>query len=252
MAERLAEFDDTARALAQAFWPGPLSLVLPLREGHGLSSLVTAGLDTVAIRVPAHPLARTLLKAVGGPVAAPSANPSGGISPTTAAHVMDGLKGRIDAVLDGGACEVGLESTIVATAPARMLRPGGLPLEALEAALGSALAQDLNPDAVSAPGQMTSHYAPDANVVLNQTSGAHLLGFGEVSSAMNLSASGDLREAATNLFSMLREMDALAGPDGQISVAPIPMLGLGLAINDRLTRAAAPRAATGDAPDPSV
>lgn len=241
MAETLAVFDDDACALAQAFWPGPLSLVLPLRTGHGLSSLVTAGLQSVAIRVPAHPLAQALLTATGCPVAAPSANPSGQISPTLAAHVMDGLGGRIDAVLDGGACEVGLESTIVATAPPRLLRPGGLPVEALEAALGASLARDLNPDAPTAPGQLTSHYAPDAKVALNQTSGAHLLGFGTVQGEMNLSPSGDLREAAANLFAMLREMDKRAGPEGQICVAPIPQVGLGLAINDRLTRAAAPR-----------
>jgi len=241
MAEELAVFDEEARALAQAFWPGPLSLVLPLRPGHGLSSLVTAGLDTVAIRVPAHALAQEFLSAVGGPVAAPSANPSGAISPTTAQHVLDGLRGRIDAVLDGGACDVGLESTIVATSPARLLRPGGVPMEALEAALGAVVAQDLNPDVVAAPGQLTSHYAPDATVVLNQSSGRHLLGFGDVPGAMNLSPSGDLHEAAANLFAMLREMDALAGPEGQISVAPIPMEGLGVAINDRLTRAAAKR-----------
>lgn len=240
-AEKLAEFDETARALAQAFWPGPLSLVVPLKNGHGLSSLVTAGLETVAIRVPAHPLAQALLAAAGCPVAAPSANPSGQISPTTAAHVMDGLAGRIDAILDGGACNVGLESTIVATAPPRLLRPGGLPVEALEAALGMTLAHDLAPDTPSAPGQLTSHYAPDAQVVLNQTEGTLLLGFGPVEGTQTLSVTGDLHEAAANLFGMLRQMDHIAGKDGQIAIAPIPMTGLGLAINDRLTRAAAPR-----------
>lgn len=240
-AEKLAHFDDIARALAQAFWPGPLSLVLPLKPGHGLSSLVTAGLDTVAIRIPAHPLAHALLVAADCPVAAPSANPSGQISPTTAAHVLDGLAGRIDVILDGGACEVGLESTIMATAPPRLLRPGGLPLEALEAALGGPLAQDLSPDTPSAPGQLTSHYAPDAAVVLNQTDAPLLLGFGPVQGTRTLSSSGDLHEAAASLFAMLREMDSLAGPQGQFAVAPIPMTGLGRAINDRLTRAAAPR-----------
>ncbi|MEP3347430.1 MAG: L-threonylcarbamoyladenylate synthase [Litoreibacter sp.] len=246
-AEKLAVFDDDARALADAFWPGPLSLVLPLKDGHGLSSLVTAGLDTVAIRVPAQPLARELLAQAGCPVAAPSANPSGQISPTTAAHVTAGLSGRIDAVIDGGPCTVGVESTIVATNPVRLLRPGGLPVEALEAAVGHALDHDLNPSTPSAPGQLTSHYAPNAAVVLNQLKGALMLGFGSVDGQLNLSASADLREAAANLFAMLRQMDALAkGQDkgegeGQIHVAPIPMAGLGLAINDRLSRAAAPR-----------
>lgn len=240
-AEKLAVFDDTARALAQAFWPGPLSIVVPLRDGHGLASLVTAGLDTVAIRVPAQPLAHSLLVAVARPVAAPSANPSGEISPTTARHVLDGLRGRIDAVLDGEACEVGLESTIVSTAPLRLLRPGGLPAEALEAALGGHLQPHADPDAPNAPGQLVSHYAPQARVALNRTDGRFLLGFGKVEGQMNLSPSGDLHEAAANLFAMLREMDALAGATGTIAVAPIPTVGLGLAINDRLNRAAAPR-----------
>lgn len=240
-AEALAHFDHDARALAQAFWPGPLSLVLPLRDGHGLSSLVTAGLDTVAIRMPAQPLARDLLALADCPVAAPSANPSGQISPTTAAHVLAGLAGRIDAVLDDGPCDVGLESTIVATTPLRLLRPGGLPVEALEAALGHPLSQDLNPDMPSAPGQLTSHYAPNARVALNQTEGALMLGFGPVDGQLNLSPSGDLHEAAANLFAMLRQMDEMAAAGDTINVAPIPMTGLGLAINDRLTRAAAPR-----------
>ncbi|SFR37557.1 L-threonylcarbamoyladenylate synthase [Litoreibacter janthinus] len=240
-AETLAHFDDDARALAQAFWPGPLSLVLPLKDGHGLSSLVTAGLDTVAIRMPAQKLARDLLLAAGCPVAAPSANPSGQISPTKAAHVLSGLSGRIDAVLDDGPCEVGVESTIVATNPVRLLRPGGLPVEALEAAIGHPLPQDLNPDTPNAPGQLTSHYAPNARVALNQREGALMLGFGAIDGQLNLSQSGDLHEAAANLFAMLRQMDALADDGQTINVAPIPMTGLGLAINDRLTRAAAPR-----------
>ncbi|PTX54909.1 translation factor SUA5 [Litoreibacter ponti] len=238
-AEQLAIFDDTARALAQAFWPGPVSLVVPLKPDHGLSSLVTAGLDTVAIRVPAQPLAVALLRAVGRPVAAPSANPSGAISPTTAAHVLDGLGGRIDAVLDGGPCAVGLESTILRASPPALLRPGGLPLEAVEAALGTPLTHDTSPDTPSAPGQLSSHYAPDAMVLLNQSDGPLMVGFGKVSGTRNLSPSGDLREAAANLFAMLRELDAM--PGDVIHVAPIPMTGLGLAINDRLARAAAPR-----------
>ena len=240
-AEALAHFDYDARALAQAFWPGPLSLVLPLRDDHGLSSLVTAGLNTVAIRMPAQPLARDLLAMADCPVAAPSANPSGQISPTTAAHVLAGLTGRIDAVLDDGPCDVGVESTIVATSPLRLLRPGGLPVEALEAALGRPMEQDLNPDMPSAPGQLTSHYAPNARIALNQPKGALMLGFGQVDGQLNLSPSGDLHEAAANLFAMLRQMDDLAFGEDTINIAPIPMTGLGLAINDRLTRAAAPR-----------
>ncbi|TDT74074.1 translation factor SUA5 [Litoreibacter halocynthiae] len=240
-AEALAHFDHDARALAQAFWPGPLSLVLPLKDGHGLSSLVTAGLDTVAIRMPAQPLARDLLALADCPVAAPSANPSGQISPTTAAHVLAGLSGRIDAVLDDGPCDVGVESTIVATIPVRLLRPGGLPVEALNAALGSPIAEDTNPDTPSAPGQLVSHYAPNARVALNQTDGAFMLGFGAIDGQLNLSPSGDLHEAAANLFAMLRQMDGLASDTDTIHVAPIPTTGLGLAINDRLTRAAAPR-----------
>ncbi|SDX28441.1 L-threonylcarbamoyladenylate synthase [Litoreibacter albidus] len=240
-AQELADFDDDALALAQAFWPGPVSLVAPLKAGHGLSSLVTAGLDTVAIRVPEHALARDLLTLAGCPVAAPSANLSGQISPTTAAHVLSGLQGRIDGVVDDGPCAVGVESTIVATNPARLLRPGGLPVEALEAALGHPLGRDLTPDKPSAPGQLTSHYAPRAQMRLNQTDGALVLGFGPVDGALNLSRSGDLLEAAANLFSMMRQIDDMADGDTLISVAPIPMTGLGLAINDRLSRAAAPR-----------
>lgn len=240
-AQALAHFNDDALNLAQAFWPGPLSLVVPLKEGHGLSSLVTAGLDTVAIRVPAQALARALLEQADCPIAAPSANPSGQISPTTAAHVLAGLSGRIDAVLDGGPCQVGLESTIVGTTPLQLLRPGGLPREALEAAIGTSLADDLNPDKPSAPGQLTSHYAPNAAVLLNQTKGALMLGFGAVDGHLNLSRAGDLQEAAANLFAMLRQIDQRADGDTTICVAPIPMTGLGLAINDRLTRAAAPR-----------
>lgn len=247
-ARAYAVFDAQAEALAAAFWPGPLTLVLPLREGAGLSPLVTAGLDTVALRVPAHPLARDLLRAFGGPLAAPSANPSGRISPTRAAHVTDGLAGRIAAVLDGGACAVGVESTILSLAgEARLLRPGGLPAEALEAALGGPLATGGDAAKPSAPGQLASHYAPRAGVRLQAAAagpGEVWLGFGPDRSGhpagLNLSPAGDLVEAAANLFHLLRAADALAG-DGGIAVAPVPELGLGRAINDRLRRAAAPR-----------
>jgi len=243
--DRYAEVGPKARALAQAFWPGPLTLVLPLRTDAGLSNLVTAGLPTVAIRVPAHPLAQRLLRAFGGPVAAPSANPSGRVSPTRADHVLDGLCGRIAAVLDGGPCAVGLESTIILADPEPMLlRPGGVPVEALEAALGQPLATGGDARKPTAPGQLASHYAPEAGVRLNATSaepGEILVGFGPVRGALTLSEAGDLIEAAARLFDILRQADRLAGPGGRIAFAPIPETGLGLAINDRLRRAAAPR-----------
>ncbi|WP_128514677.1 L-threonylcarbamoyladenylate synthase [Tabrizicola thermarum] len=244
-AEAIADIGPRARDLAAAFWPGPLTLVLPLRVDAGISPLVTAGLPTVAIRVPAHPLAQRLLRAFGGPVAAPSANPSGRVSPTRAEHVLDGLSGRIAAVLDGGPCAVGLESTILLADPDPvLLRPGGLPVEALEAALGTSLAIGTPSSRPTAPGQLASHYAPQAGVRLNATSaqaGEVLVGFGPVKGALTLSDSGDLVEAAARLFQTLREADRLAGPGGHIAFAPVPEKGLGRAINDRLRRAAAPR-----------
>ncbi len=243
--EALALVGPNARALAQAFWPGPLTLVLPLRDGAGISPLVTAGLATVAVRVPAHPLAQALLRAFGGPVAAPSANPSGRVSPTRADHVLDGLSGRIAAVLDGGPCAVGLESTIVLADPQPLLlRPGGVPVEALEAVLGEPLVLAGDGAKPTAPGQLASHYAPEAGVRLGVTMalpGEVLVGFGPVQGPLTLSATGDLVEAASRLFQTLREADLLAGPNGRIAFAPIPETGLGRAINDRLRRAAAPR-----------
>ncbi len=243
-ARAIAEFNGDALRLAEAFWPGPLTLVLPVRPEAGLSDLVTAGFPTVAVRVPENPLAQSLLRKAGIPVAAPSANPSGRISPTRAEHVLAGLNGRIAAVLDGGSCSVGLESTIVSPGPPPvMLRPGGLPVEALEACLGTTLDHaDPSRDGVSAPGQLASHYAPKAGVRLAATTadaGEALLGFGPVKGDLTLSASGDLTEAAANLFAHLRTLDE-GGFDG-IAVAPIPDHGLGRAINDRLRRAAAPR-----------
>lgn len=233
---------DAAR-LADAFWPGPLTLVLPIRPGAALSPLVSVGLPTVAVRVPDQPLARALLEATGRPIAAPSANPSGRISPTEAAHVIAGLGGRIEAVLDGGACAVGVESTIVGFDPVpTLLRPGGLPAEAIEACLGAKLAMLSPGDTVSAPGQLQSHYAPRAGLRLNATDlrpGERLLGFGEVEATLNLSPTGDLVEAAANLFHHLHQLDAEG--DAPIAVSPIPETGLGRAINDRLRRAAAPR-----------
>jgi L-threonylcarbamoyladenylate synthase len=245
MARDFAGWSDAADNLASAFWPGPLTMVLPLRAESGLSSLVSAGQPSVALRVPAHPLAQALIARFGGPIAAPSANPSGRISPTTSAHVAAGLSGRIAAILDGGPCAVGVESTIIGlTGTPTLLRPGGLPLEAIGAALGAPLSRPpLGAEAApSSPGQLRSHYAPGAAVLPNVTApapGQRLLGFGPVSGAeMNLSPAGDLTEAAANLFAMLHALD-----DGQspIAVSPIPDHGLGRAINDRLRRAAAPR-----------
>ncbi|MRU15908.1 threonylcarbamoyl-AMP synthase [Roseovarius sp. A21] len=242
-ARNYVEWTDDADRLASAFWPGPLTMVLPLKPGAGLSPLVTADLPTVAIRVPAHPVARELLQTFGGPVAAPSANPSGRISPTEAAHVAAGLSGRIEAILDGGACDVGVESTILGLADGpTLLRPGGLPQEALEEALHQPLTRHGAGDPHTAPGQMTSHYAPGAPVRLNVTDprpGERLLGFGPVECELNLSYAGDMTEAAANLFHHLHALDAEG--EGPIAVSPIPETGLGLAINDRLRRAAAPR-----------
>jgi len=246
-ARAIAVFNDAAERLADAFWPGALTLVLPLRAGAGLSPLVTAGLQTVGLRVPDHAVARGVLGAFGGPVAAPSANPSGAVSPTRAEHVIEGLGDRIAAVVDGGACPVGVESTIVGFAPGPvLLRPGGLPAEALEACLGAALGQRAAHAPVSAPGQLASHYAPAARVIPEAAvspEGALWLGFGHgcEGAALNLSPSGDLVEAAANLFESLRALDARAAPGQAIAVAPIPDHGLGRAINDRLRRAAAPR-----------
>ncbi|WP_348657217.1 L-threonylcarbamoyladenylate synthase [uncultured Sulfitobacter sp.] len=241
-AKRYVEWTDDADRLAQAFWPGALTLVLPLKPDSGLSSLVTAGLPSLAVRVPAHPAMRQVLQALNGPVAAPSANPSGKISATTAAHVLAGLDGKIAAVLDDGACSVGLESTIIGLTGLRptLLRAGGLPSEAIEAALGQTL-EIADGAEIIAPGQLASHYAPGAAVRLDAETagpGEVLLGFGTMICDLNLSPAGDLTEAAANLFDHLHQLDAT----GQsIAVAPIPDHGLGRAINDRLARAAAPR-----------
>ncbi|MBF53990.1 MAG: threonylcarbamoyl-AMP synthase [Confluentimicrobium sp.] len=246
-AQEIGVIEGAALDLAQAFWPGPLTLVVRLRASAGVASLVTAGLDTVALRVPDLALARALLEQVGAPVAAPSANPSGRVSPTRAAHVLDGLSGRIAAVLDGGPTQVGVESTIIGASDGqtRLLRPGGLPEEAIVAALGRPLADPLPVpgDRPVAPGQLSSHYAPAAPVRLGVTvpaPGERLLGFGPVAgAALNLSEAGDLAQAAANLFDHMRRLDAEG--TAPIAVSPIPNHGLGRAINDRLRRAAAPR-----------
>jgi L-threonylcarbamoyladenylate synthase len=255
-AHEIGRFDATAERLAAAFWPGPLTLVLPQTVQCQVADLATAGLDTVAIRIPVHPLAQALLRAVGGPVVAPSANLSGHVSPTTAAHVEADLKGRIDLILDGGPVDVGVESTIVGCfGTPVLLRSGGVPTEAIEAVLGGPLARPMaqpagDNDRPLAPGMLTSHYAPRAAVRLEATSVAAdeaLLAFGaddlsgaaQAAAVMNLSPSGDLAEAATRLFGYLRALDAKAAR--AIAVMPIPHEGLGEAINDRLRRAAAPK-----------
>lgn len=242
-AREIADFDDVATRLASAFWPGPMTLVLPLRIDAGLSPLISAGLPTVAIRVPAQATARDLLNEFGGPIAAPSANLSGKISPTSAEHVMAGLNGRIAAVVDGGNCPVGVESTIIGFEPSpTLLRPGGIPAEAIEQCLGQKLAVPAQSPKPNSPGQLASHYAPSASVrldVITPIPGEVLLGFGNVECDLNLSVTGDLVEAAANLFRYLREIDAKKV--SAIAVSPIPDHGLGRAINDRLKRAAAKR-----------
>jgi len=246
MAETLVEFSPLARRLA-AFWPGPLTLVLPKKSGAKLSDLVTAGLDTVGVRVPAHPLALALIRAAGTPLAGPSANPSGRLSPTTAEQVRKGFHGLVP-VLDGGPCASGVESTILAVAGEKVtqLRAGALPRAEIEAAIGQSVAVAEENAAIAAPGMLSSHYAPNAGLRLDAAApgpGEAWLAFGPepvnpLGPMRNLSPTGDLREAARHLFWMLHELDALAE---KIAVAPIPHTGLGEAINDRLRRAAAPR-----------
>ena len=247
MAMQYGEFSAQALNCAQQFWPGPLTLVVPYKKGAGLSDLVRAGLDTVAIRVPMGK-ARDIISAYGKPIAAPSANLSGKISPTCADHVDAQLNGRIDLILDGGPASVGLESTIVSFVEdiPVLLRPGGLSTEAIEGHIGSHL-YSANPDGeIKAPGMMLSHYAPNATLRLEATEidgeeGALTFGNSHLDAphVLSLSQSGDLKEAAANLFSCLTQFDALGVK--RVAVSPIPTTGLGLAINDRLARAAAPR-----------
>jgi L-threonylcarbamoyladenylate synthase len=244
-AEELAVFNPKASALAEIFWPGGLTLVLPRREGCPLSLLVSAGLDSVALRAPAHPIARALLEEAGTPIAAPSANRSGRISPTTAEAVAEEL-GDAALILDGGPCAIGLESTVVGFYgnEAVLLRPGAVSRHLIEAVVGPL---GKPPAAIVAPGMMESHYAPGADLRLNATKvspGEALLAFGTpplrgATFECNLSPRGDVKEAAANLFSMLRALDATGA--ATIAVMPVPTHGLGEAINDRLLRASAPR-----------
>lgn len=234
-AERLALFNDVARELARRYWPGPLTLVLPARAGSPIASLAAAGLSTIALRVPAHRAMRALLATSRRPLAAPSANASGRISPTTAAHVLATLGGRIPLIVDDGATQFGLESTIVAIGEeTRLLRPGPITAERLGLKLGHS-------EGIEAPGQLASHYKPRKPLSLNcltACANSWLIGFGSVTGDTSLSVSGDLIEAAATLFARLHEADA--SDRRLIAVAPIPRAGLGAAINDRLTRAANP------------
>lgn len=232
-ASRYAVFDDTAREMAEEHWPGPLTLVLPSRSDAGLAAAVTAGLGTIALRAPAHQAMRALLESTAFPLAAPSANRSGFISPTTPEHVLASLDGRIDLVLDGGACEAGVESTIAAVrdgGAVEVLRPGPV---LVDAAAGEG-------DAIEAPGQLASHYAPGKPVRLNAKEVApdeFWIGFGDAAGECSLSADGDLNEAASRLYACLHE--AARSDKPRIAIAPVPNEGIGAAINDRLSRAAA-------------
>ena len=238
---RHVEMSPRAQALAEKFWPGALTLVLPRRKNSPLSLLVSAGLDSVALRAPSHPDAIALLKETRRPVAGPSANRSGQVTATTATHVADSLSGKVDLILDAGSATLGIESTVVGFDGDRplLLRPGAIPRGEIEDMIGPLGAPG---SLIRSPGQLASHYAPRAALRLNAgeiESGEVLLGFGDAPGAkLNLSPRGDLREAASNLFAMLRELDKSAS---RIAVSPIPATGIGEAINDRLQRAAAPR-----------
>jgi L-threonylcarbamoyladenylate synthase len=240
MAQREGQFSENALKLAAAFWPGPLTLVVDLAPTHTVSDLARAGLGSIALRVPAHPVAAALLKEIAQPLVAPSANPSGKISPTTATHVAADMSERLDLILDGGPCTAGVESTIIDArgAPPALLRPGSLAPAEIEAIWPGLIRPSQNPDAPQSPGQLLRHYAPNARLRLNASAPADdeaFLGFGSGPATLNLSAKADLTEASANLFAMLRQLDAA---HQKIAVAPIPNQGLGEAINDRLTRAA--------------
>lgn len=241
LAERLAVIDERARLLAERFWPGPLTLVLPLREGAAVAPAVTAGLPTIALRMPAHPAMRALLAEVGLPLAAPSANRSGAVSPTQAAHVLASLGDAVDLVLDGGACERGLESTIVALREDgswQLLRPGPIAEAELSERLGKP--HDVEQGRIEAPGQLLSHYSPGKPLRLDAESaetGEFLIGFGRLAGDCTLSERGDLAEAASRLYACLHLAASASQP--RIAVAPIPAEGIGTAIRDRLARAAA-------------
>lgn len=239
MAQREGDFSSQALALADTFWPGPLTLVVNAGSAGTACDLARAGLDSIALRVPSHPIASSLIAAFGGPLVAPSANPSGKISPTSAAHVLQDMGNKLDFVFDGGTCTAGIESTIIDARGERpaLLRPGSLDPAAIKKIWPGLIRPDLNPDAPQSPGQLLRHYAPAARLRLNVSApapGEAYLGFGPGEATLNLSPGGDLTEAAANLFAMLRDLDQRFD---RIAVAPIPTEGLGEAINDRLTRA---------------
>ena len=252
-AENAVAFNRDSRLLAETFWPGPLTLVLPYRIESGLALEVAGGLATFAVRVPSHPVARSLLRAFGGPIVGPSANPSGRVSPTEAAHVLADLSGRVDAVIDGGSCAVGIESAIVGFGEGGplLLREGGIPRSSLENAMGHTFAPSPAYRRPPAPGSFKSHYAPSVRLRIDAESpapGEGWLGFGpepdgvrHAVAVRSLSRSGNVREAAQRLYSCLRELDAALGGRGCVAVRTVPNLGLGVAVNDRLRRAAAPR-----------
>lgn len=243
-----AEITETASRLARKFWPGPMTLVMKRRPDCPVSYLVSAGLDTVAVRLPGHATARALIEKAGVPVAAPSANISGTVSPTTAEHVRQGLAGRVSLIIDGGPCAVGVESTVldVTGEVPVLLRAGGLTVEDIRGVTGDVLFPEKDPELPRSPGQLSSHYAPSLPVRLNASEareGEALLGFGPAGKAvLNLSPSGDLKEAAANLFAFMRALDKKEFSG--IAVMPVPTAGLGLAINDRLKRAAYPHRVT--------
>ncbi|MEH6403459.1 MAG: L-threonylcarbamoyladenylate synthase [Sneathiella sp.] len=245
-AKKYVEFNEKSIKLAALFWPGALTMVLPRKKNCPISKLASAGLDTLAVRIPANPLALALLKACDLPLAAPSANPSGQISPTHAQHVADGLGDKVGIILDGGPCKIGVESTVVGFSGENvvLLRPGGITREQLEAACPPVI-EATSESEITSPGMLLSHYAPSCPVRLNATSkgdGEAYLGFGrefDTISTVNLSVNGDLKEATTNLFSAFHLLDEQGYTS--IAVGPIPEIGLGVAINDRLRRAAAPR-----------
>jgi L-threonylcarbamoyladenylate synthase len=239
-ADRLAMFDDRAQLLAERFWPGPLTLVLPLRKDAAIAPAVTAGLATIALRMPAHPLTQAVLRETGLPLAAPSANRSGSTSPTTPQHVLGSFAANAPPVLDGGACDRGLESTIVALRDGgwQLLRPGPIAREAVATLLGDAM--PAAPGRIEAPGQLARHYSPGKPVRLDAVEaedGEFMIGFGDSPGDCSLSPSGDLAEAAARLYACLHQAAAAAHP--RIAVAPVPAEGIGAAINDRLRRAAA-------------
>lgn len=247
MAERYVMLDDQTRQLMDHFWPGPLTFVAPIKADqskHAIAPSVTAGLKTLAVRCPANKTVQDIITALDRPIAAPSANPSGKISPTTAHHVFDGLGDKISLIIDGGACTVGIESTIISVIENKiiLLRPGTIDADSLSDISGLTVT-DHDGSTITAPGQLSSHYAPDAPVILNSLSAtdeeSFTIGFGEKDGNINLSPTADLSEAAHNLFDYLKQADKSG--KRQIKVRPIPNQGIGIAINDRLTRAAAPR-----------